>query len=45
MYEDVVREAGSEYDALADEDKKMLGKVLSQAAKKLLDAARVEAMK
>ena len=45
MYEDVVREAGAEYEALSDEDKKMLGKVLSGTTKKLLDAARVEAMK
>jgi RNA ligase len=42
MYQDVVREAGTEYEALSDEDKKMLGKVLSSATKKLLDAARLE---
>jgi hypothetical protein len=44
MYNDVVREAGAEYEALSDEDKKMLGKVLSSATKKLLDAARLEAL-
>jgi hypothetical protein len=45
MYNDVVREAGAEYEALSDEDKKMLGKVLSGVTKKLLDAARLESLK
>jgi len=40
MYQDVVREAGQEYEDLADTDKKMLGKVLNTSTKRLLDAAR-----
>ena len=44
IYNDVVREAGAEYEALSDGDKKMLGKVLNGATKKLLDMARVEAL-
>jgi hypothetical protein len=45
MYNDVVREAGTEYEALADTDKRMLGKVLNTATKVLLDDARTEALK
>jgi hypothetical protein len=44
MYNDVIREAGSEYEDLADSDKKMLGKVLNATSKKLLDAARLAAL-
>ena len=45
MYQDVVREAGAEYEALSDADKKMLGKVLSAATKVLLEDARTEALR
>ena len=45
MYNDVVREAGAEYEALSDADKKMLGKVLSAATKVLLEDVRTEALK
>ena len=44
MYEDVVREAGAEYEALSESDRKLLGKVLNTATKKLLDAARMTAL-
>lgn len=44
MYEDVVREAGSDYEALSDNDKKVLGKVLNTATKALLAHARDEGM-
>lgn len=44
MYQDVVREAGQEYEDLADTDKKMLGKVLNTSTKRLLDAARLAAL-
>ena len=41
MYQDVVREAGAEYEALSDVDKKMLGKFLNTTTKRLLDEARL----
>ena len=44
MYQDVVREAGQEYEELADSDKKMLGKVLNTTTKRMLDAARLAAL-
>jgi hypothetical protein len=42
MYQDVVREAGAEYEALADGDKKRLGAVLNTATKALRKTARTE---
>jgi hypothetical protein len=40
MHADVVRESGPDYEALSDNDKKMLGKVMNPRVKELLQAAR-----
>lgn len=44
MVEDIKREGGADYEALSDNDKKMLGKVANKATKALLDAARQRQM-
>jgi hypothetical protein len=44
MYEDVVREAGPDFEALSPDDQKFLGKALNPATKRMLDAARLASL-
>ncbi len=41
MYQDVIREAGPDYEALSDEDKKVLGRVMNRKTLLLLEDARI----
>lgn len=41
MYEDVVREGRADFEALSEEDQRVVGRVVARATKPLLDAARV----
>lgn len=45
MYQDIVREGASGFEALSDADQKLVGKVSANETKVLLDAARNEAVK